>query len=272
VQAHPDASGDVVTGTLSGNLLVWRARNCIKKVAGAHAGPVNSIHALAQRGMVSGGKDGTVVVWDTELRKGATFDIAALGSVDPAVRSVHWDSATHVVLIGTRGAEVFEMADTDGGDVNDRPLVAGHAGARGVLALDVAPQGAEFATGGADATLRLWDAESHRMLRMAVMDAPVVSLAYSPVGTRLAVGSGSGGGGSGSGGGGGGGGGGTLMVLNRGDLSVLHQATDAKKPFTCIAYSPDGSALACGSADGTIYVYSALNDSCVARLSGYCWW
>ena len=119
MQAHPDASGDVVTGTLSGNLLVWRARNCIKKVAGAHAGPVNSIHALAQRGMVSGGKDGTVVVWDTELRKGATFDIAALGSVDPAVRSVHWDSATHVVLIGTRGAEVFEMADTDGGDVND---------------------------------------------------------------------------------------------------------------------------------------------------------
>ena len=140
VQPHPDASGDVVTGTLSGNLLVWRARNCIKKIPAAHDGPINSIHALAQRGMVSGGKDGTVVIWDTELRKGATFDVGSLGSVDPAVRSVHWDSATHIVLIGTRGAEVFEMADTDGSDINERPIAVGHCGAGGVAALDVAPE------------------------------------------------------------------------------------------------------------------------------------
>ena len=256
VQPHPDASGDVVTGTLSGNLLVWRARNCVKLIAGAHTGPINAIHALAQRGMVSGGKDGTVVIWDTELRKGATFDIGSLGSVNPAVCSVQWDSATHVVMVGTRGAEIFEMADTDGSDINERPIVVGHSERGGVAALDVSPSGGEFATGGEDGTLRLWDTESHRLLRMATLESPVRTLAYAPGGNRLALGMGhKGGGGAATSGPG------VLMILSKDDLSVLHQAGDAKRELTCLAYSPDGSALACGSADGSIYLYSALNDS-----------
>lgn len=200
-------------------------------------------------------------MWDTELRKGATFDIQSLGSVDSSVRSIFWDAATHTVLIGTRGAEIFEMADTDGSDINERPLMAGHY-AGNLDALAVPSQGDEVATGGHDATLRLWDSKTHRMLRMVALQAPIQCLAYSPDMKRVVVSIGmlrnnqilaskngtpikEG----------------TFMVLKHVDLSVVHQAADAKKAITCVMYSPDGSALACGSADGIVYIYSTLDDS-----------
>jgi hypothetical protein len=182
---------------------------------------------------------------------GVVFDLKHLGSLYPTVQSLDWDYTHNKLLVGTMANEVYEVADTDGADLNGGALVQSHFRcAEGVVSLGVigasvyaceclgsktgvavvvaAPWVAspsplwcrigpsvicagslllfviccsgelhglshhpirdEICTVGDDATLRVYDLITHRLLRMTRLPAASRCCAYSPDGTKIAVG------------------------------------------------------------------------------------
>ena len=73
----------VVVGTVSGHLYEWdkASRRCEKQTR-AHDGP---IYALARDGpgIVTGGKDGFIILWDQDLRKTKTFSLLDVNGSKP---------------------------------------------------------------------------------------------------------------------------------------------------------------------------------------------
>ena len=127
VSAHPNNTGEVLTGTMSGLILIWAGRNCISTIK-AHIGCINAMFVVPGVGLVTGGKDGRVQLWNVKLQRGADFELSNYGSLLPCVRSVCWIPEAHKLLIGTQAAEVLELSDTDGNNLNPGPLVQGHYG------------------------------------------------------------------------------------------------------------------------------------------------
>ncbi|KAG7390617.1 hypothetical protein PHYBOEH_006957 [Phytophthora boehmeriae] len=79
-------------------------------------------------GLLSGGKDGKVRVWSRRLEPGAQFDLVALGSFAPRVRSlVASPDGGAKLLIATAGAEIYEIASSDGANLHFGSVVCGHA-------------------------------------------------------------------------------------------------------------------------------------------------
>ena len=153
----------------------------------------------------------------------------------------------------------FHLQDTDGSDINERPLIAGHHGPKNqITALACNPKVDEYTTGAQDGTLRVWSVSKLKLLRLAKMDGAVMCVSYSPDRQRLAVAleprSGIDAGSADKKAG-------TLMIVTEDDLSVIHETQDAGKALTKLAYSPDGTTLATASADTNIYVYSAVDDT-----------
>ena len=116
---------NVISGTIRGDIYVWQGRNCIKVIRG-HGQSVTSLYSFGH-GFVTGGKDGKVRVWSRKLDPGAQFDVQALGSISPRVRSIAANVDGTKLLIGTSGGELFEIASSDGCNLHYGPLVASHA-------------------------------------------------------------------------------------------------------------------------------------------------
>ena len=151
----------------------------------------------------------------------------------------------------------FLRQDTDGSDINERPLITGHHGPKNqITALACNPKAAEYTTGAQDGTVRVWSVAKLKLLRLSKMEGAVMRVAYSPDRQRLAVALqpriGINAGDKNPG---------TLMILTEDDLSVIHETRDSKKSLTNLRYSPDGTTLAAASADTNIYVYSAVDDT-----------
>ncbi|GLE04677.1 hypothetical protein PINS_up013656 [Pythium insidiosum] len=266
----------VVAGTARGQLLVFEGRNCIK-VLHAHASAVNVLHALPSgAGLLSGGKDGKVRVWSKRLEPGATFDVDALGSIAPKVRSlVSSPDGGAKLLVATAGAELFEIAASDGSNLHFGAMLCGHF-AFELHGLATHPTRRECATAGDDRSVRVWDLSAHRQLRMAAFDAPSRCCAYSPDGSLVAIGEGAdedtaaqlpharlrarlvnpnkqG----------------AFAVLSEPTLAVKYEAKDSKKFIRNVAFSGDGLTLAVGSNDAFIYAYNtddwASKGKCKAR-------
>jgi RNA polymerase sigma factor (sigma-70 family) len=115
----------------------------------------------------------------------------------------------------------------------------------GVSRIIFAPDGRTLVTAGPGLSLQLWDVVGGRSLRLLrppenTRDPRVVTPVFSPDGKVLAV---PGGGGS---------------------VSLVEVATDLERrvlkgdpmPVSCVAFSPDGAAVAAGSQDGTALVWA----------------
>ena len=205
-------------------------------------------------------------IWSHALEVKAEFDMSKLGtSVSPRVRSVCWNSTDNKILVGTRASEIYEISGSDGSDINGGPIVCGHYNHE-LWGLAVHPHKGEFCTVGDDQTIRVWDINSRKMLKMKRLDTMARACAYSPDGTKIAVGLGArvGRGRQKKDG--------AFLVLNEKDLVILHEGRNSKQWISDIKFSPDGNTLGLGSNDNLLYLYDigggyALKGQCNAHNS-----
>lgn len=269
----PSDTNVVVAGSARGQILLFEGRNVIK-VLHAHAGAVNVLFGFAG-GVLSGGRDGKLRLWSKRMEPGAQFDLDALGSVCTRIKSaVSSPDGGAKLLVATAGAEIFELATSDGANLHFGAMVCGHF-AHELHGLAVHPVKSEFCTAGDDHSVRVWDMRSHRQVRMTLLEAPVRACSYSPDGSLVAVGQGAppiedsphlsrrlgklltsekqG----------------AFCVLGESTLAVKYEAKDSKKHIRTIRFAADGLTLAVGSNDNFVYAYNtedwASKGKCKAR-------
>jgi cytochrome c len=231
-------------------LAVWRF----------HDGAVNAVAALPDGRFATAGEDGRIALWRVgraapetviEAHKGPIVALS-LSPDGKALASASWDGTARVTPLGAGEARVL----------------SGHQG--NVNGVAVLPDGA-LATAGYDATLRVWpagggDPAVHTLstplnavaaagdeivvagadgvvrilsrtgtLRAAVETgpSPVIALAVSPDGSRLAAASIAG----------------TVTVIERAAGTILFTLVGPGLPVWSLAFRPDGSELLTGGAD-----------------------
>lgn len=125
VAAHPTDPAAFVTGTSTGQLLVWLGRNAVR-VINAHEAAVTVVQCVANVGLMTGGGDNRLRVWFRDITPGAMFELRGLGSMDAGVRSLSWNPAANRILLATAACEIYELSDSDGSDHHAGPLLQGH--------------------------------------------------------------------------------------------------------------------------------------------------
>ena len=242
---------DCVTGMYDGSLILWKNREAKKRVPKAHAKAVTAmcIFSGSEQGqggagtenagtmIVSGGADGTIIQWNSQLKKLKMVDL----SIEPVPISTHISAMSMMqgkVVVGTLGAEVFEVDWLSGEHLK---IVDGHFERRGELwGLAVRPTKQEFATAGDDMTLRVWNARSQQPEHDPVfVGCKTRALAYSPDGFQLAAASIDG----------------LVQVFNADNIDVkVGEVKVSKEWIQAIEYSGDGRLLAVACHDSYIYV------------------
>jgi WD40 repeat protein len=240
-------SDNLVTGTASGLLLLWVDVNCVRSVKG-HNGTINTIFSCAH-GILSGGMDQRIRMWSTTLEPSFTFDVSHYG-INAVIRSLCMSTDGTSILLGTRGANIFEISAIDGSDLRGGPIAIGHSYAE-LLSVATHPSKFEFVTVGQDQTLRVFDMSTRTQLKIATFDGEASTVAYNPMGDILVVGFAGAYGSPKTG---------AFVVLNEEDLSVVHEAKDSSSSITVAAFSPEGETLAVGCSDGGIYLYAVHDD------------
>ena len=259
----------VFSGSETGMLHVWEGRNLISSIK-AHTGTIFACHVIdhkdeeKENGLVTACSEGKVLVWNSKLELGATFNASSMGPIKNCISSVCCDVLTNKILVGFKTCEVFEMDATDGRNVhNGGSIIAAHFQPR-TNGLSAHPlQSKLFCTVGADKTVRIFDAEQKRQLRVALLDTMGNCCTYSRDGTIIVVGLGSGIPGKeerkeGA-----------FIALSEEDLTLLHEARDSKSLITDCKFAPSGDRFALSSADGCLYVYNTRKYVSKAKCRGH---
>ncbi|XP_013391678.1 echinoderm microtubule-associated protein-like 6 [Lingula anatina] len=224
------------SGSMSGDIYVWKGNNLARVVQNAHKGAVYSMDT-ADEGYASAGKDGCVCLWDSDFKPITSIDLAdtPTGYQGLCIRSVCWRGEK--ILIGTQDSEVIEVSVRE----RDKPrcLIQGHAEGE-LWALAVHPKKPIFATASDDHTLRLWNMVDNELLSRTSLDHPIRSCALNEDGTQIAAGMNDG----------------SFIVLKTKDLSEVIQIKDRKEVIHEMKYSPDGHFLAVASNDNFVDIYA----------------
>ncbi|MGD1859454.1 MAG: substrate-binding domain-containing protein [Leptolyngbyaceae cyanobacterium] len=261
VSAMRPSGAGFVTGDRRGNLNFWQANGTEAGTpVPAHTGPVTAL-AFSSDGqrLISGGADGTLHFWDAvgtpvgEPINSGNGPVTSLSTQpDGSFISAssdgilqRWDSTGNPVgepITGHTGAvreiavspdgSTLITASEDGtirrwnvadGSPQGEPLT-GHLGS--VQALSLKPDGSFF-SGGADGTIRQWDATGAPVGEPLSGPGPVNAIAINPDGTSVAIGDETG----------------ALQYLSGTGEPVGPPLTDTDAPVDDLMFTPDGQQL-----------------------------
>ena len=180
---------------------------------------------------VSGSKDKTVRVWNTETRSLLHTFTGHLGGV----RSV---SISHdkQFIASASADETIKLWNVETGDLI-RTLTA-HQGS--LWSVEISPNGQTIASASSDKTIRLWNVATGELMRTFSGHSHwVFSATFSPDGNYLASGSKDG----------------TIKIWDVQSGKVLQTLSNHTDAVRSVAFSPDGKYLASGSWDGRVKVW-----------------
>ena len=226
---------------------MWKGRN-VATIRKDHTKAVNSLCGYRDDrvGVISGGKDGLIIIWDSSLAVVRRFDLNVTSATSPTSTEVRAVSAmANKLIIGTMSSEIYELDVPTG----DRKLVlGGHHGKGELWGLETHPTNNNACSVGDEGVLMVWDLASNKRMGARSVGGKARACAYAPDGGQIAVGLYSG----------------NVKVYSDNLEKEIADVKVAKEWIACMKYSPDGSTLAVGSHDNVIYL---LETSSYSRRS-----
>ncbi|KAF6128650.1 hypothetical protein HJG60_000539 [Phyllostomus discolor] len=245
------ASNLTFTGTISGDVCVWKEHVLCRVVARAHTGPVFAMYTTLRDGLiVTGGKErpskegGAVKLWDQELRRCRAFRLET-GQVTDCVRSVCRGKGK--ILVGTKNAEIIEVGEKNAAC---SVLVHGHVDGP-IWGLATHPSRDFFLSAAEDGTVILWDIADKKMLNKVTLGLAARTVCYSPEGDMVAIGMKNG----------------EFIVLLVSSLKIWGKKRDRRCPIHDIRFSPDSRFLAVGSSENSVDFYDLSLGPTLNRVS-----
>ncbi|KTG42430.1 hypothetical protein cypCar_00032632, partial [Cyprinus carpio] len=227
------------TGTISGDVCVWKEHLLVRIVAKAHTGPVFTMYTTLRDGLiVTGGKErpskegGALKLWDQELKRCRAFRLET-GQIIDCVRSVCRGKGK--ILVGTRNAEIIEVGEKN---AVCNILVNGHMDGP-IWGLGAHPTRDVFLSAAEDGTVRLWDISERKMLNKVNLGHPARAVSYSPEGDMVAIGMKNG----------------EFIILLVTSLKIWGKKRDQRSAIQDIRFSPDSRYLAVGSSENAVDFY-----------------
>ncbi|CAK72848.1 unnamed protein product (macronuclear) [Paramecium tetraurelia] len=225
---------NVITGTYKGQLIIWKNNRATSSVD-AHKSAVLSIHTRTNQegGIVSGSKDGTIVVWDVNMKARERIDVQNL-----KLKIFNIKKASHLIF-GTRGSEIVEVQGQ-----KSKVLMRGHS--QGTLrGLVMHPRFPMFYTIGEDNILACWLIKDKKISSFIRLDYPSSAIHISKDCKYLGVGSVNG----------------TVLIIDPKTLTVAYNFKDRDAEVSCLKFSPDTELLAVGhdAPSCDVIIYSLKN-------------
>ena len=276
-----------ISGSFDSTAIRWSlTRNAAEQVLRFHADAVNAVVLLGDGRAATAGADGRIAIWapggarpDVVL-EGHTAPIAAL-AVSPdgtALASASWDRTVRLWPLAGGAARMLEghaqnvngvAFAPDGRTLvsvsydqslriwplsgHDAPIVVALPSPLNAVAIG---SSGEIATGGADGKVYFLTGAGAAAGEIAAGPRPVISIAVSPDGARLAAASI----------------GGSVAVINRKTRTLARTLVGPGLPVWSVAFLPDSRTLLTGGADNIIRRWNAVTgdpvDSILLETAG----
>eukprot|EP00051_Salpingoeca_urceolata_P020402 m.305850 g.305850 ORF g.305850 m.305850 type:complete len:1526 (-) comp19613_c0_seq7:81-4658(-) len=197
--------------------------------------------------LLSGGKDGTLQIFDTDSMECILLVSSLSWVIDLAVSQ----TTPQVVVMTSDAASNARILNVF--NVNDHAsmsdISAIDAGAT-VLSLDFSPCGQYVACGLKNKSVVIYDVSEYKQIGvLAVHKKAVNAVAFSPDGEAVVSASQDG----------------TLVVFLPEDPAQHEVVLKGKAPLLCVAFSPCGKWMCCGDSEGTVSVFNVMDEK-VAEL------
>lgn len=241
-----EINDDAVVGTVGGQILEFKGSN-IYRMQQAHAGSCNCLIRSKQAGIIiSGGSDGLVKYWNSNLECIKTVDIRKNARV-PRIRAICESKDGTKLAVGTRIGNIIVVEGE-----NQQVVHQCHSDNE-VWGLYPVPNSPNMVTCGGDFMVALWNTEKRHIEKNIFLKEVGTSCAVSPKGDSLVVGCVTG----------------HLFKISMSTFKVVNSCRDRFKEVSVVRFSPCGKMISAGGNDYLIMIYDASDLMHLNTLSGH---